>query len=224
MKWAIRITCESQKATSITLPANGDSFNYWEVRNQLISTALTERLFQIQHNEPIFSSPSTMQLKQNLFISPKVFVLLCSLWMPFGRLSYFGTYLGLHALSCKILYAQTLPILSCLATSWNVTAIFVHKTSTFAAIVEVTLTAGLPGLGLFLMLVLPALNCEIQLEKFELDMQASEKLSCSLWKMWQGFSPSKSKNWITDLCSSSIESMVAITPALFKCTGRFVGD
>ena len=48
-------------------------------------------------------------------------------------------------------------------------------------------------------------------------MQALEKkLFCNLWKTWQGFSPSKSRNFITDLCSSSLEPMVALKPILFK--------
>ena len=53
-------------------------------------------------------------------------------------------------------------------------------------------------------------------------MQALENLFCNLWKMWQGFSPSKSRNFITDLCSSSFESMVALTPTLFLCSKRRV--
>ena len=42
------------------------------------------------------------------------------------------------------------------------------------------------------------------------DMQGLEKLFCNLWKMWQSYSSSKSRNFITDLCSSSLESMVAL--------------
>ena len=81
------------------------------------------------------------------------------------------------------------------------------KNSTFATTVGVTAPAGLPGLSLFLMLA--SLNCETKLKKVEPDMQALEKNFQLPLKNMQGFSTSKSRNFITDLCSSSLASMVA---------------
>ena len=51
-----------------------------------------------------------------------------------------------------------------------------HKkeNSALATIVGVTSSAGLPGLGLSLTLVLSSINCETQLQKVERDMQILE--------------------------------------------------
>ena len=55
-------------------------------------------------------------------------------------------------------------------------------------------------------------NCHLK------DVQALEKLFFVIEKMWQGFSTSKSRSFVTDFCSSSLEFMIALTPTLFKCS------
>ena len=49
-------------------------------------------------------------------------------------------------------------------------------------------------------------------------MQTLEKLFCNLWKNVARISTSKSKNFILDLCSSSLKSTVALIPTLFECS------
>ena len=49
-------------------------------------------------------------------------------------------------------------------------------------------------------------------------MQAWEKKSATFEKCGKVFHPLKARLFITDLCSSSLESMVVQTPTLFKCS------
>jgi hypothetical protein len=73
------------------------------------------------------------------------------------------------------LYADALPMLNLLATSFKVTRQFLlAKSLTFATIVGVTASAGL--LGLSQTLVLPSRNCETQLKKVERDTHLSENI------------------------------------------------
>ena len=106
--------------------------------------------------------------------------------------SSFGTHLALTLLKpiffvlCKIWCANALLLPNWLATSCNVTLqSLLRKTSTFATIVRVTASTDFPGLGLFLTLVLPSLNCETRnyclkktyLTQFSLSWRTANRLS-----------------------------------------------
>ena len=93
MKWANIMPRESPKATSINLPAKRDHLKFWEVGNQLVSTAFTELLFQVQHYNPNFiPGDNTVQKR------PKCSFAMVNLDAFWSSVSCFGTHLVLTLL------------------------------------------------------------------------------------------------------------------------------